>query len=170
MESHSSATPSMPDVWEFGVKVVLSPTARLTMFREAQASEDGRETGGVLLGFDPDPGAVIVITQAGDPGPKAIRRPDFFNRDLGHAQYLADSAFRLDHSRWVGDWHTHPAGGSEPSWKDMDTYNGFLDDAELQFGVFLAVILTPDAACGWERPDLRAWVVSGSGPEQLSVS
>ena len=41
---------------------------------------DGREIGGILLGRGPDDDGVIEIVEAGDPGPNADRRNDFFLR------------------------------------------------------------------------------------------
>jgi integrative and conjugative element protein (TIGR02256 family) len=151
------------------VTIRLSPLARRFICREAALSADGNETGGVLLGFDPNAAGEMVVTQAGDPGPCAIRNPDFFNRDLKHSQALADAAYRLDRSRWIGDWHTHPLGGSTPSGKDMKTYRSFLATEDLDFSVFLAVIVTPDQEIEWEAPDLRGWLVTEAGAQEISL-
>lgn len=152
------------------MEVVISPIARRLIAREASASVDGRETGGLLLGFDPDRNSRIVITQAGDAGPAAIRRPDFFNRDLGHAQELAEAAYRLDHSVWIGDWHTHPMGGAEPSWKDLDTYGRFLAADDLGFVVFVAIIVNPDPIRRWETPILNGWTIGRDRIEAVPIS
>src|SRR5205807_598109 len=110
---------------------------------EAPSSVDGRETGGILLGHDPGPGAIPQITVAGDPGPRADRRPDGFNRDLEHARRLADAAFARDGSIWIGEWHTHPGGPPCPSPMDMTTYTSLLEDDELGFVRLLSLIVTP---------------------------
>lgn len=149
------------------VTIRLSPVARRFIYREAALSADGNETGGLLLGFDPNEAGEMVVTQAGDPGPGAIREPDFFNRDLEHSQALADAAYQLDRSRWIGDWHTHPLGGSAPSVKDMETYRSFLAVEDLDFRVFLAMIVTPDQKTGWDGPDLHGWLVSEAGPQKV---
>lgn len=81
----------------------------------APESADGRETGGILLGRGPDADGVVRVEIAGDAGPRADRRPDFFLRDLSHARELADGAWKRSRAVWVGEWHTHPTGGPEPS-------------------------------------------------------
>ncbi len=129
-----------------------------TIVREAPASSDGRETGGILLGFDADLAMEALVMEAGDPGPRAERRPDFFRRDLEHAQQLADQAFARTTSRWIGEWHTHPHGHLAPSRKDLRTYRGFLRDTELGFDSFVAVIVGPGAH-GWTKPRAAAWLI-----------
>jgi len=89
-------------------RVRLSEGALATIAREAPASSDGRETGGILLGFDAQLPMEALVMEAGDPGPRAERRSDFFRRDVEHAQRLADEAFARTTSRWIGEWHTHP--------------------------------------------------------------
>lgn len=138
-------------------RLQLQPAAVQTILRLAAESSDGRETGGILIGRGPDDDGVIIVDEAGGPGPDAIRRADFFLRDRGHAQALADAAWADRKAVWVGDWHTHPTGGPTPSSRDLRTYRGLLVAAELSFDVFLSIIVVPDEARGWERPQLHAW-------------
>jgi integrative and conjugative element protein (TIGR02256 family) len=113
------------------IKVKVSDVALEAILKEAIASRDGNETGGILLGHDVDAAGTIVVMEAGDPGPGAVRRRDFFRRDLDHAQRLADEAFRRNQAVWVGEWHTHVVGDDVPSGLDLKTYRGFLADSEL---------------------------------------
>src|SRR5438046_946876 len=76
------------------MKVVISPIARRLIAREASASVDGRETGGLLLGFDPDRNERIVITQAGDPGPAACQKRGEPNRARASDHVLANDGVR----------------------------------------------------------------------------
>lgn len=138
--------------------VRLSEGALATIVREASASNDGRETGGILLGFDAAPLTEALVMEAGDPGPDAERRTDFFRRDVEHAQRLADEAFTRTTSRWIGEWHTHPHGHLVPSRKDLRTYRGFLRDPELAFDSFVAVIVGPGDD-GWTKPRAAAWLI-----------
>ncbi|NJP97106.1 hypothetical protein HCN51_48100 [Nonomuraea sp. FMUSA5-5] len=85
----------------FPKEIILSAPAMSDIMDEAQVSSDGLETGGILLGAaQPD---AVVVNHAGGLGPRAIRQPDFFQRDLPHAQSFADRAFTLDHSIWIGE-------------------------------------------------------------------
>jgi integrative and conjugative element protein (TIGR02256 family) len=138
--------------------VRLTPEAVATIAVEAEASADGLETGGVLLGFDADALGEALVMEAGGPGPRAERRGDFFRRDLEHAQALADHAFARTTARWIGEWHTHPHGQLAPSRKDLRTYRGFLRDPELAFDSFVAVIVGPGGE-GWQKPRAAAWLI-----------
>jgi integrative and conjugative element protein (TIGR02256 family) len=138
--------------------VHISAAALTGIARHARASADGLETGGILLGYDADEFGAALVMEAGDPGPTADRRRDFFRRDLAHAQQLADQAYTRSCSRWIGEWHTHPRGALAPSWKDLRTYRRFLRERELQFSTFLSLILGPGRD-GWERPQMAAWLI-----------
>jgi integrative and conjugative element protein (TIGR02256 family) len=131
-------------------------------------SGDGRETGGILLGRGPAPDGVIPIEIAGDPGPAADRRPNFFLRDLAHAEALANAAWERSRAIWVGEWHTHPTGGSQPSASDLSTYTHLLAASALDFEVFVSVIVTPDDAKGWEAPQLWPWLLELQAEENAA--
>jgi integrative and conjugative element protein (TIGR02256 family) len=140
-------------------KIILTQRAISVIADEARASTDGTETGGILLGTaEPD---AIVVRHAGRPGPRAIRRPDFFQRDLQHAQSFADQAFALDHSIWLGEWHTHLHAPPRPSTRDLATYRALLADPELAFDCFAAIILA-DNANRWHTLQLSAWIVTAA--------
>ncbi|MFL6145158.1 MAG: Mov34/MPN/PAD-1 family protein [Labedaea sp.] len=138
-------------------KIILTDAAMSVIADEARASTDGLETGGILLGTA-EP-AAIVVRHAGRPGPNAIRRMDFFQRDLQHAQSFADRAFALDHSIWIGEWHTHVHALPRPSSRDLATYRTLLGDPELAFDYFVAIILA-DNMNDWHTPRLTAWIVT----------
>ncbi len=138
-------------------KITLTAPAMSVIADEARASTDGTETGGILLGtMEPD---AIIVRHAGRPGPRAIRRPDFFQRDLQHARSFADQAFALDHSIWIGEWHTHLHASPRPSTRDLVTYQTLLSDPELAFDYFVAIILA-DNTNDWHTPQLTAWIVA----------
>ena len=126
----------------------------------ARASQDGLETGGVLLGHDR--GDLVEITVAGDPGPAAERQPTRFRRDLANAQQLGDDAFEADGSVWLGEWHTHPMGLTTPSELDLRSYAEMLADPELGFTRFVCFIITAGDAA-WTTPLLWPWVVYPGG-------
>jgi integrative and conjugative element protein (TIGR02256 family) len=132
-----------------------------TIRREAPASGDGSETGGILLGHDLDD--TIHVTIAGDPGPKAERRPDGFLRDLAHSRRLADDAYDEDGSVWIGEWHTHPSGPATPSDIDMNTYGQLLSDPELVFTRIVSIIVTACPVHGWSELTLVPWLIDRAG-------
>lgn len=125
-----------------------------SIMREALRSIDGLEIGGILLGEDVTDR--IDIRHAGGPGPNATRGKRTFMRDLDHARRLADSAWSEDGSQWIGEWHTHPAGGLYPSEVDLHSYMRHLHDRELGFDRFVVIIAGFDRSA---QVVLAIWLV-----------
>jgi integrative and conjugative element protein (TIGR02256 family) len=138
-------------------EIRLSPIGRRAIGREAAASADGKETGGILLGFDPDAERPAVITVASGPGPNAVRSRYRFRRDVDYAQEVADQAYGLDRSVWIGEWHTHPMGGDQPSRVDLSSYWQVLDTGVMP--VLVAIIVVPGMNGSLDRPRLHAWLI-----------
>lgn len=134
--------------------MTITDAALSAIAREAVRSADGLETGGILLGNDATDG--ISIRHAGGPGPNATRGARTFMRDLAHARRLADSAWSEDRSQWIGEWHTHPAGGLSPSEVDLHSYMRHLHDPELGFDRLVAIIAGFDSS---ERVVVASWLV-----------
>jgi integrative and conjugative element protein (TIGR02256 family) len=139
--------------------IEIGRETRANIMRMASESEDGLETGGILLGRGPDANGVVQVEIAGDAGPRAERRRDFFLRDLVHARSLAEEAWATSRSIWVGEWHTHPLGGRAPSPSDIRTYVSLLATAELEFEIFTAIIVTPGFQGNWRQPQLWPWLL-----------
>lgn len=120
--------------------VALPSSAVEAIRREAAAAPDGYETGGILLGHT----SPLRLTVAGGPGPGAVRTRSFFLRDLQYSQTLAAREAALSGARWLGEWHTHPAGPAYPSPADLSTYRRLQQDphAGLSSGV-LSLIVSP---------------------------
>lgn len=142
--------------------VEILPEARRRICELAAQSEDGRETGGILLGRGPDDHGVITVEHAGEPGPEAQRQTDFFLRDLAHAKRLAEAAWQNDEAVWIGEWHTHPTGLKAPSPRDLVTYAGLLVDPELSFTAFVSVLVVPDP--DWASTRLLTWILGTTAP------
>lgn len=140
--------------------VVVVPEAERRIRELASESEDGRETGGILLGRGPNTENVITVERAGDPGPAAKRRPDYFLRDLTHAHDLADAAWQETEAVWVGEWHTHPTGPATPSARDLITYAALLADPDLSFRTFVSIIVVPNP--DWKNPCLLTWALGST--------
>lgn len=136
--------------------VAISESALEAIRAETALANDGKETGGILLGHQDETFRVFV---AGDPGPCAVRGTHSFLRDLPHSQRLATAAWEADRSQWIGEWHTHPTGPCQPSRADMHTYLELLRDPDLGFRAVLSLVV----CLGHDRPSLTAWVVTESG-------
>ncbi|MBE7955738.1 Mov34/MPN/PAD-1 family protein [Microbacterium sp. R1] len=140
--------------------IILAATALRMISAEAIISLDGAETGGILLGPTPSDDSEVVVQHAGGPGPDAFRAPTRFDRDLRYAQRLADYAWHVDGSQWVGEWHTHPTGPMTPSDRDLASYYAHLSDAELGFRQFVCVIV---AIRDDRSATLSGWIVRPAG-------
>lgn len=121
--------------------VTLMPAAVDSIKTYATASCDGLESGGLLLGHLYNDR--VVVNYAGGPGPGAVRESTRFVRDLAFAQELAQAAWKLDRSIWIGEWHTHPKCSAAPSDIDMQTYAKHLNDPDLTLPTFLSLIVIP---------------------------
>jgi integrative and conjugative element protein (TIGR02256 family) len=141
------------------LRLNVTQEARAAIRQLAQLSEDGLETGGILLGRGPSDHGLIDVIEAGDPGPRARREPTTFLRDLDHARKLADAAWERSRAAWIGEWHTHPEARPEPSACDLVTYAQLLDDATLKFAVFVSIIVTPRDSSGWADATLTPWLI-----------
>lgn len=126
----------------------------------SRESADGSETGGILLGLFDEVTKVLTVTEAGAPGPRAVREPARFSRDLLYARDIAREAWVRDRSQWIGEWHTHPRGPVQPSQLDLSTYVTHLTSAELGFEYFVAIIVTARNPRTWEDVCLTTWVLS----------
>jgi integrative and conjugative element protein (TIGR02256 family) len=141
--------------------VTIANAAARAIVKESAASDDGAETGGILLGHDDD--GPFNVRIAGGPGPAAKRSPRRFLRDLEHARVLADEAYDVDGSVWIGEWHTHPNGPAAPSALDLTTYAGHLADNTLGFARYLSLIVLPCPKHRWDHVHVAAWVVDSGG-------
>lgn len=147
------------------VRARLPGHVRRAIEGEARCSVDGRETGGILLGFGGDERGYWV-TQAGGPGPAAVRSATRFVRDLAHSEVLAEAAYHLDGSQWIGDWHTHLGGPARLSDIDLGSYRRVLDNSDLD--LFLAILALPSAT-GWRCPRLSCWAVSAERVDPVAL-
>jgi integrative and conjugative element protein (TIGR02256 family) len=130
---------------------------------EYTAASDGLETGGILLGHVREDSA--IVSRAGGPGPNALRERDFFLRDQEHAQKLADAAFAVDGSMWIGEWHSHVGAPPVPSPRDLNTYAELLADDELAFDVVISLIIGASAA----GSVLTAWGCERGHVQELPI-
>ncbi|WP_425560561.1 Mov34/MPN/PAD-1 family protein [Microbacterium natoriense] len=140
--------------------ITFAAAALRVISTEAMVSLDGAETGGILLGSASSDDSEVFVQHAGGPGPDALRAPTRFDRDLHYAQRLADHAWHVDGSQWIGEWHTHPTGSMRPSDRDLASYYAHLSDAELRFRQFVCVIV---GIRDDHSATLSGWIVRPTG-------
>ena len=147
------------------MSILLPAHVRRRILLEAAASSDGKETGGILLGFD-GRGGHCWVTGAAGPGSRAIRSATRFVRDLDHSEAAAEAAFALDGSLWLGDWHTHPGGPPALSSVDLRSYRRVLAASDM--GRFLAILALPGRS-GWKEPALHGFTVRATQVENVEI-
>jgi integrative and conjugative element protein (TIGR02256 family) len=115
---------------------------------EAQA-HPGCETGGILIGRAGIVAGelVLVVAAATGPGSQAVHLPFTFVPDTAALQEALEqwrTAFAAYPVDYLGEWHTHPFGGSMPSAADTRQVQHILHDPAyyLPHG-FLLIIVTP---------------------------
>jgi integrative and conjugative element protein (TIGR02256 family) len=156
-------------------RVWVAPAALEAMLREARARAP-LETGGMLLGYvspNTDPEDVVIERVIG-PGPNAKHFSDRFEPD-GHWQQcrLADAYQQSGRiTTYLGDWHTHPDGLPEPSWRDWRTARRVARSEAARMSRPLMLIVASNAeetwtamAYRWARGRLRAVAVSLAADE-----
>jgi integrative and conjugative element protein (TIGR02256 family) len=113
------------------------------------------ETGGVLLGYWSSSPDAAVVTRVSGPGPAANHRPRSFCPDTAfHAAEIARTFSASGGVQtYLGDWHTHPTGGSYLSQQDTVTLRTIAESAEacLPYPLMCVVGLSD------RRADVSVW-------------
>lgn len=122
-------------------KVWLSQLSFDSMVEEA-ASKLPTESGGILLGYWVSPGEA-VIAQAIGPGPNAVHTATSFYPDGEYHWAEIEKEFSKTGGRhtYLGDWHSHPAGGKNLSMLDYLTLGKIARTPESQNTSPLMLIL-----------------------------
>lgn len=111
----------MTDAW-------LSAGAAAAITNEA-TQRHPHETGGLLLGYVAPNGEPVVLDII-RPGPAAHHERDSFTPDHTwqvnqlKSQYVGSDGVLS----YLGDWHSHPAGGPAPSRRDLATLSSIATD------------------------------------------
>jgi integrative and conjugative element protein (TIGR02256 family) len=101
-------------------RVILLPQC-LSVIRAESHKARGVETGGPLVGYVGNDGALVVADATG-PGPRARLEHYSVTIDGKYAQEFCDRVNRESngHIDYVGDWHKHPGFSLRPSEHDVD--------------------------------------------------
>lgn len=115
------------------------------------------ETGGPLIGYIADRDFVVVRAAGVE---TATRRPRSFQPDSAAVdQILADQYSRSrGRLRYVGSWHSHPAGSERPSSRDVRTAQAIASEPDVELPSPLQVIVAT-SVLPWtaQRRDLGCW-------------
>ncbi|HXW58492.1 MAG TPA: Mov34/MPN/PAD-1 family protein [Solirubrobacteraceae bacterium] len=117
-----------------------------------------RETGGALFGFAD--GDHVVVACAYGPGPHARHRHTSFesHRPTTDAIMATVREASTQRYRFLGSWHTHPAGAAVPSSRDTATAAEIAAEAEVLLPRPLVIIqATRPRVRGAGLAELAAW-------------
>jgi integrative and conjugative element protein (TIGR02256 family) len=117
------------------------------------------ETGGVFMGYWPDP-CTVVITDIIGPGPNAKHTRYSFYPDAEYHDEEIERIYVVSDRlhTYLGDWHTHPNGSVRTSRKDRKTLSAIAADPEARAPRPLMAILAGNedwklAIWSWEAKD-----------------
>lgn len=101
------------------IKINILKEAFNFMLEEVKKS-NSIETGGVLIGHK-DNNQNIFVKKVTGPGPKAIRKPNWFEKDIEYCQKELIEEYEKfeDKGVYVGEWHYHPSPINIPSCQDL---------------------------------------------------
>lgn len=134
------------------------------------------ETGGMLFGYQADNADYVICSIVG-PGPRAIHRRYSFIPDADYQQSELEKLHRLSRGRgtYLGDWHTHTAGGAELSVKDKKTLARIAKEST---GCSVSPVMLVLASCSGEWQGVarrflsyrRRWWITECDVEALSIT
>lgn len=101
---------------QFGLRIEQSQIKRIVHFCEIA---QGKETGGVLIGYYTSDLACAVITTVSGPPLDSIATHTHFYRGIVGLQRLIDQLWRKQRHYYLGEWHFHPANEPSPSPDDI---------------------------------------------------
>lgn len=91
-------------------------------FLEAECSKaDGREIGGILIGYYSDDHSIAIITESSPPPQDSTYGYNWFRRGVAGLRSLLAHRWQNTGRRtyYVGEWHYHPAVQVIPSGEDF---------------------------------------------------
>lgn len=124
----------------FEIKVTAE--AIQTMEQESQNSKYV-ETGGVIVGKGNFIENNLILMAASLPGPKAIRRRFFFQRDHIFCQQFLDEFASNTNGEidYLGEWHKHFEVDPKPSYQDIQTMQKVAQSSNYHVQIPLLLII-----------------------------
>ncbi len=109
------------------------------------AKSEGRETGGVLIGYMRN-AREYIVEEATGPGPKALRTSARFEKDVDYCQNQLIAAFEKHGEKglYLGEWHYHPSGTNQPSGLDVKSMTEIAAQDDYRVDKPILIILSPD--------------------------
>lgn len=116
------------------------------------------ETGGVLMGWHRPERAEVVVVHAVGPGPDAQHEGVRFTPDNNHHVTSVGDVYRRSGRKvtYLGDWHSHPNGITQPSRVDQRTLARIADHPPSRCPDPVMLLLAGSAQHGW-RCAMHLW-------------
>lgn len=132
-------------------RVQIGLEALSTLLRYRQLTDDAHESGGVLLGRYIRDSDDIVIDKVTTPQPEDRSSRSRFFRSRKQHQELIDEAWSTskETTAYLGEWHTHPEAGPNPSMIDRIGWQKKLLFDHSSEAIFFIIVGTKDIRI-WE--------------------
>lgn len=119
------------------------------------------ETGGVLVGRFTKSEGVPVVRRFGAPPPDSISSRAAFERGVEGVDEFLEEQLRLGF-QYLGEWHSHPHGTLQASWRDRKTMARIARDPDYLSPSPLLLIVAGSGderwrLCGWRCPGWLGW-------------
>lgn len=137
--------------------VWLDARARAVIALETQ-KRPRTETGGALFGYGSDD--ELVVACAYGPGPGAKHRRTSFEPDRRTTAALIQAVWSISERRYryLGSWHSHPAGPARPSAQDIKTTEVVASENDVRLPSPLVLIQATHPGTNMNSlAELRAW-------------
>lgn len=131
------------------------------------------ETGGVLIGakcyIEQDPKPCLIITHATLPGPKAVKKLAFFDRDTEYCTELVQCYFEFSEGKlnYVGEWHSHTTRNVKPSELDHSSLQKIVLDKKYVVDFPVSII---QSAIDKNMRDFGTYTLTGYNSDNFIIS
>ena len=120
----------------------------LNYLQELSVESAPLETGGILIGSYAEGGNTASVTRVEGPPPDSKRERTRFYRGIGGLQDLLVALWKSG-EHYLGEWHSHPGGLSEPSRGDVRQMRTIAEDHEAHCPEPILVVIRGDGFfCG----------------------
>ncbi len=103
----------------------------------------GKETGGILVGRYLKKGTTAEILEALSPPTDSVGTTSTFYRGTSGLSRELASRWTKAGLHYIGEWHYHPLGNGQPSYRDITQIIDFAREEDMQSPIPIMVIVFP---------------------------
>ena len=119
-----------------------------------------KETGGILVGRYSKKGTTAEILEAFSPPVDSVGTTSTFHRGTSGLSKELTSRWAETGSHYVGEWHYHPTGNGQPSYRDINQMIDFAREEDMQSPVPIMMIVFPSEC---DQYEMRVFLFTQDG-------